>query len=47
MLGQGVGEFWEIGAGKALSGMLRRIDREALCRAIGTPEDIAGLKGAV
>ena len=47
MLGQGVGEFWEIGAGKALSGMIRRIDREALCRAIGTPEDIAGLKGAV
>ncbi len=44
MLGQGVGEFWEIGAGKALSGMIRRIDREALCRAIGTPEDIAAVK---
>ena len=45
MLGAGVGEFWEIGAGKALSGMIRRIEKEATCRAIGTPEDIAALKG--
>lgn len=45
MLAQGVGEFWEIGAGKALSGMIRRIEKEATCRAIGTPEDIAALKG--
>ncbi|PTW99149.1 ACP S-malonyltransferase [Pararhodobacter aggregans] len=42
---QGVREFWEIGAGKALSGMIRRIDREAECKAIGTPADIAALKG--
>lgn len=44
MAGQGVEEFWEIGAGKALSGMIRRIAKEASCRAIGTPEDIAALK---
>ncbi|KFE36352.1 ACP S-malonyltransferase [Thioclava atlantica] len=44
MAGQGVKEFWEIGAGKALSGMIRRIAKEASCRAIGTPEDIAALK---
>ena len=27
-----------IGAGKALSGMVRRIDREIECRALGTPD---------
>jgi [acyl-carrier-protein] S-malonyltransferase len=41
MVAQGVTEFWEIGAGKALSGMIRRIDKEAVNRAIGSPEDIA------
>lgn len=45
MVEQGVREFWEIGAGKALSGMIRRIDREADCKAVGTPADIAALKG--
>ena len=40
MAGQGVTEFWEIGAGKALSGMVRRIAPEATTRAIGTPEDL-------
>lgn len=41
----GVTEFWEIGAGKALSGMIRRILPDATCRAIGTPADIATVKG--
>ncbi|MPQ94055.1 ACP S-malonyltransferase [Thioclava sp. JE_KL1] len=45
MAGQGVDEVWEIGAGKALSGMIRRIAKEVTCRAVGTPEDIAALKG--
>ena len=45
MAGQGVSEFWEIGAGKALSGMIRRIAKEAECKAVGTPEDVAALKG--
>ena len=40
MAGQGVTEFWEIGAGKALSGMIRRIVKEAECRSVGTPEDV-------
>ena len=35
-----VSEIWEIGAGKALSGMVRRIDREVECENIATPEDI-------
>ena len=45
MAAQGVTEFWEIGAGKALSGMVKRIAREAGTRAIGSPEDIAALSG--
>ncbi len=45
MADKGVTEFWEIGAGKALSGMIRRISPEAATKAIGTPEDIAALKG--
>ena len=44
--GAGVTEFWEIGAGKALSGMIKRISKDATTRAIGTPADIAALKGA-
>ena len=38
-----VSEIWEIGAGKALSGMVRRIDRDVECRNIATPEDIREL----
>ncbi|MFC3059578.1 ACP S-malonyltransferase [Paenirhodobacter populi] len=45
MAGQGVTEFWEIGAGKALSGMIRRIAKDTVQKAVGTPEDIAALKG--
>ncbi len=46
MEGAGVTEFWEIGAGKALSGMVKRIAQgEVTTRAIGTPEDVAAAKG--
>lgn len=45
MVGNGVTGFWEVGAGKALSGMIRRIAKEAECKAVGTPEDIVALKG--
>jgi [acyl-carrier-protein] S-malonyltransferase len=45
MAAQGVTEFWEIGAGKALSGMVKRIAREANTRAIGSPEEIDALSG--
>ncbi|MGQ3489215.1 ACP S-malonyltransferase [Roseovarius pacificus] len=41
MAAQGVTEVWEIGAGKALSGMIRRIDRALATRAVGTPEDVS------
>jgi len=36
----GGSQFWEIGAGKALSGMIRRIAREADIAAVGTPDDV-------
>jgi [acyl-carrier-protein] S-malonyltransferase len=40
MRDQGVGELCEIGAGKVLTGLNRRIDRELTGRAIGSPADI-------
>ncbi|WP_298847600.1 ACP S-malonyltransferase [uncultured Ruegeria sp.] len=40
MAAQGVTETWEIGAGKALSGMIRKIDRAIVGKAVGTPEDV-------
>lgn len=40
MAAQGVTDVWEIGAGKALSGMIRRIDRALTCTNVGTPGDI-------
>ncbi|MEW2913355.1 ACP S-malonyltransferase [Leisingera sp. JC11] len=46
MAAKGVTEFWEIGAGKALSGMIRKIDRSLTCRQVGTPEDAAAAAGA-
>ena len=39
-----VTEAWEVGAGKALSGMVKRIAREMETKAIGTAADIAALK---
>ena len=45
MAGQGVTEFWEIGAGKALSGMVKRIAAGSVTRNFGTPDDVAGLRG--
>lgn len=40
MADHGVTSFWELGAGKALSGMIRRIEKEAETRAVSTPEDV-------
>ncbi len=41
----GVTEFWEIGAGKALSGMIKRIAKDVTVRNIGLPDDVRALKG--
>ncbi|MGV8987317.1 MAG: ACP S-malonyltransferase [Cypionkella sp.] len=45
MQAAGVTEFWEIGAGKALSGMIRRIASGAVTRAVGAPDDVLAATG--
>ena len=46
MAGQGVDSFWEVGAGKALSGMIRRIAKETETRAISSPDDVKAAASA-
>ncbi len=46
MAAKGVTEFWEIGAGKALSGMIRKIDRSLVSKQVGTPENVTAILGA-
>lgn len=41
MVAKGVTEFWEIGAGKALSGMIRRIHKDSVLRNVGAAADVA------
>lgn len=43
MKGQGITDMVEIGAGKVLSGLIRRIDREINCTSVETPEQIDAL----
>ena len=43
MSAQGITEIWEIGAGKALSGMIRRIDKTVATVNIGTAADVAAI----
>ncbi|MBB5722080.1 [acyl-carrier-protein] S-malonyltransferase [Loktanella ponticola] len=38
---QGVDTAWEIGSGKALSGMIRRINKDITSLNVGTPDDVA------
>lgn len=40
MAGSGIARVYEIGAGKVLSGLARRISRDLDTQALGTPEDI-------
>lgn len=46
MAAQGVTEFWEIGAGKALSGMIRRIAKDSTMRNVGMPDDVTAARDA-
>jgi len=47
MAAHGVTETWEIGAGKALTGMVRRIDRALATRQVGTPDEVRAAAAAV
>ena len=40
---QGVTEMVELGAGKVLSGLVKRIDKDIACESVGTPEGIEAL----
>ena len=42
----GVTQFYEVGAGKVLSGLIKRIADGATATAIGTPDDVAAFKAA-
>jgi [acyl-carrier-protein] S-malonyltransferase len=47
MAAHGVTEIYEIGAGKALSGMVKRIDRAVSATAVGAPDDVVAVAAAM
>ncbi len=47
MAANGVSEVWEIGAGKALIGMVRRIDKGLTTGAVGAPDDVSAAVAAI
>jgi [acyl-carrier-protein] S-malonyltransferase len=42
----GVTSFYEIGAGRVLSGLIKRIADAASASAVGAPEDVARFKAS-
>ncbi len=47
MLRAGVTSFWEVGSGRALSAMIRRIAREAATLPVGTPDEVAAARASL
>jgi [acyl-carrier-protein] S-malonyltransferase len=46
MADAGVTQFYEVGAGKVLSGLVRRVAEGASGVSIGTPDDVAAFKAS-
>ncbi len=46
MASAGVVNFYEVGSGKVLSGLVKRIAEGASSVSIGTPDDVAAFKAA-
>jgi [acyl-carrier-protein] S-malonyltransferase len=44
MAAAGVSKFYEVGAGKVLSGLVRRIAQGAQITSVGTPEEVGSFK---